>query len=243
MEITVRDLWNVLKRAFILMIICALLLALGAGIYTAKFVQKIYTSSVDYVLLVKEGSSAQTEKGTVESLNNALVVGAKAIPTLSSYLITETMMESVLRYVADMHALEPQNPDYVLEYTYTASALKKTFTFTLPEEETDLVFGVSCRAFSAHDSRVILNAFGAVVNERATNVVDDVFYIEACDPPKDGTLTSPSLSRNVLLAAVIGAVLPYIVFLIIALLDSRIKEEEDLKDSFEQPLLGQIPHF
>ena len=243
MEITVRDLWNVLKRAFILMIICALLLALGAGIYTAKFVQKIYTSSVDYVLLVKEGGSTQTEKGTVESLNNALVVGAKAIPTLSSYLITETMMESVLRYVSDMHALEPQNPDYVLEYTYTASALKKAFTFTLPEEETDLVFGVSCRAFSAHDSRVILNAFGAVVNERATNVVDDVFYIEACDPPKDGTLTSPSLSRNVLLATVIGAILPYIVFLVITLLDSRIKEEEDLKDSFEQPLLGQIPHF
>lgn len=243
MEITVRDLWNVLKRAFILMIICALLLALGMGIYTAKFVQKVYTSSVDYVLLVKEGGSTQTDKGTVESLNNALVVGAKAIPTLSSYLITETMMESVLRYVADMHALEPQNPDYVLDHTYTASALKKAFTFTLPKEETDLVFSVSCRAFSAHDSRVILNAFGAVVNERATNVVDDVFYIEACDPPKDGTLTSPNLSRNVTLAAAIGAVLPYVVFLVITLLDSRIKEEEDLKNSFEQPLLGQIPHF
>lgn len=243
MEITVRDLWNVLKRAFVLMIICTLLFALGMGIYTAKFVQKIYTSSVSYVLLVKEGTSNLTEEGTVESLNNALVVGAKAIPTLSSYLITETMMENVLRYIADMHALEPENPDYILEYTYTAGALKKAFTFTLPKEETDLAFGVSCRAFSAHDSRVILDAFGAVVNERASNVVRDVFYIEACDPPKDGTLTSPNLTRNVLLAGVIGALLPYAVFLVITLLDSRIKEEEDLKNSFEQPLLGQIPHF
>ncbi len=243
MEITIRDLWNVLKKAFILMIICALLFALVAGVYTAKGMQKVYTSSTDYVLLVKEGSSTTTESGSVESLNNALVVGAKAIPTLSSYLITETMMESVLRYIEDMHALDPENPDYILEYTYTASALKGAFTFKLPEEETDLVFGISCRAFSANDSRVLLSAFGAVVNERAVKVVDGVFYIEACDPPKSGSLSSPSLSKNVLLAAVIGTLLPYIVFLVIALLDSRIKEEEDIKNSFEQPLLGQIPHF
>ena len=215
MEITVRDLWNVLKRAFVLMIVCALVLAIGMGIYTSKFVQKVYTSSVDYVLLVKEGNSNLTEKGTVESLNNALVVGAKAIPTLSSYLITETMMENVLRYVADMHALEPENPDYILEHTYTAGALKRALTFTLPEEETDLVFSVSCRAFSAHDSRVILNALGAVINERAANVVRDIFYIEACDPPKDGTLTSPNLTRNVMLAGAIGALIPYAVFLVI----------------------------
>ncbi len=243
MEITIRDLWSVLKRAFILMIICALLFALVAGVYTEKGVQKVYTSSTDYILLVKEGVSTTTDDRTVESLNNALVVGAKAIPTLSSYLITETMMESVLRYVADMHALDPENSAYILEHTYTPSALKGAFTFKLPEEETDLVFSISCRAFSASDSRVLLSAFGAVVNERAVKVVDGVFYIEACDPPKDGALTSPSLSRNVLLAAVIGALLPYIAFLVIALLDSRIKEEEDLKSNFEQPLLGQIPHF
>ncbi len=243
MEITLSDLWNVLKRAFLLMLICALLLAAVVGIYTAKGVQKVYTSSTDYVLLTQNATITDIDKTSVESLNNALVVGAKAIPTLASYLITETVMESVLRYVDEMHAIEPENTDYILDHTYTESGLKSAFSFRLPKEETDLVFGVSCRAYSAHDSFVLLNAFGEVVNERAVNLLDQVFYIEPCDPPKEGSLTSPHLGRNMIIAGLIGAVLPYLAVLIVTLLDTRIKEDEDLKNTFPYPLLGQIPHF
>lgn len=227
------------------MVICALLLAVVVGIYTAKGIQKVYTSSTNYVLLTKNAnvSDADKDKATVESINNALVVGAKAIPTLANYLITETVMTNVLRYISDMHELYPDDPTYILDHTYTPSVLKSAFSFRLPSEENDLVFGVSCRAFSSHDSFVLLNAFGAVVNERSVNLLDQVFYIDACDPPKNGVLASPSLSRNVVIAVLIGALLPYMAVLVVTLLDTRIKEDDDLKNSFPYPLLGQIPHF
>ena len=242
MEITLVDLWNVLKKAVFLMLICAVIFALIAGVYTAKFVQKVYTSSTSYVLLVKNDSTT-SDKGSIENLNNALVVGAKAIPTVLDYVITETMMESVLRYIEDMHSIDPENPLYHLDHSYTPTVLKNAFAFQLPAEETGLVFKISCRAYSSQDSCVLLQAFGAVVNERAEKPLLGTYYIEPCDPPKAGALTSPNLSRNIVLAGLAGAILPYIAVLVITILDARIKKEEDLKNNFDYPLLGQIPHF
>ena len=239
MEITIHELWNILKKTFLLVLICAIVFATVAYVYTSSFVQKVYTSSTDYVLLVKNTD----EDMAVEKLNNSLVVGGKSIMTLSSYLMTESTMNNILRYLGDMHVIDPDNRDYVTDHSYTASQLRSCFTFIKPEEETDLVFGVSCRAYSAHDARVLLKAFGAVINERAESVLNNVFYIEECDPPANGSLTSPNVMRTTILAGIIGALIPYLIALIVTILDSRIKKEEDLKNNFEYPLLGQIPHF
>ena len=240
MEITIRDLWNVLKKSFILVLVCAIVFGGVAYIYTANFVQKVYTSSTDYVLLVK---NTEDSNMSVEKLNNALVVGGKSIMTLSSYLMTESTMKSVLKYIADMQVLYPDDPNYRLDHEYTERQLLGLFSFQKPEEETDLVFGVSCRAYSANDARVLLSAFSAIINERSASVLNGVFVIAECDPPRDGVKTAPHASRTALIAAVVGAAIPYLIFLIAKILDSRIKKEEDLKSNFDYPLLGQIPHF
>ena len=241
MEITIRDLWNVLKKSFILVLVCAIVFGGVAYIYTANFVQKVYTSSNEYVLLL-DRSNVDADR-PVETLNNALVVGGKTIMTLSSYLMTESTMKSVLKYVEDMRTLYPEDANYQLDHEYTERQLLSLFSFQKPEEETDTVFSVSCRAYSAHDSKVLLSAFGAIINERSAAVLNGVFIIAECDPPQDGVKTAPHASRTALIAAVVGAAIPYLIFLVAKILDSRIKKEEDLKNNFDYPLLGQIPHF
>lgn len=242
MEITIHELWNVLKKSFLFVLIFTVLFGAVAYVYTSSFAQKVYTSSTDYVLIVKD-SGENSEPTSVEKLNNALVVGGKSIMTLSSYLMTESTMSSILRYLEDMHKIDPENEDYITDYTYTSRQLLGCFSFIKPEEETDLVFGASCRAYTARDARVLLKAFGAVINERADSVLKNVFVIEECDPPINGTLTSPHVLRTTILSAIIGALIPYIFSLVVTVLDTRIKKEEDLKNNFDHPLLGQIPHF
>jgi capsular polysaccharide biosynthesis protein len=238
MEITLRDLWNIFKRCFAFVLLGAILLGALVYVYTANFATRVYISSTNYALFMTD-----TSENSVESLNNGIVVGAKSISTLNSYLMTRTTMENVLRYIDDMHALEPENADYQLVHEYSVSQLMQNFTFRQSEDDTDLVFGVSCKAYSPHDSYVLLKAFGAVMNERAENVLLRVFYIEECDPPAEGTLTTPHTARNAAIAAIIGAIVPYVIFLIITLVDSRIKDEEDLKKDFSHPVLGKIPHI
>ena len=57
------------------------------------------------------------------------------------------------------------------------------------------------------------------------------------------TPSSPNVSRNTVLGALVGAVIAVLYITIRFLLDVRIKDEEDLNSLFDLPVLGQIPSF
>ena len=100
-----------------------------------------------------------------------------------------------------------------------------------------------CRAYSPSDARVLLDAFGNIINERSSKLLSGIFHVEVSAEPKLGGLVSPNITMNALLGGVIGAVAPYAVVLIYTVLDTRIKTEEDIKSRFTYPILGQIPRL
>ena len=133
-----------------------------------------------------------------------------------------------------------------LGHTYTAKQLYNLFSFHAPDGDTTLVFTVSCSAYSSHDTYVLLTAFSNVMNERAEALWGkNTYMIELCTQPNEngGSLNYPHVNRITTIAAVAGAMVPYLIILAFTLFNSRIKKEEDLKNNFEYPLLGRIPHF
>jgi capsular polysaccharide biosynthesis protein len=46
-----------------------------------------------------------------------------------------------------------------------------------------------------------------------------------------------------MMGALLGAVLAAAVIVLLALLDTRIKDESDVEEMFELPILGSIPNF
>ncbi len=239
MEISVKDLWTVLKKSALFMIIGAVLLSLIFWCYTATAVQKVYQSSAKYILVPKSGTVED-----LSAMNNSLVVGGKLIPTLGASLMNEKTMESVLRFVEERHAQLEDDTYYVLENSYTPASLLSLFTFVVPNsEEITTVFTVRCKAHSSADARVLLDAFGNVINERSEKLLSGVFHVETSTVPKAGVLISPNATMNVLLGALLGAALPYAALLVYSVLDTRIKSEDDVKNRFAYPILGQIPHL
>ena len=249
MEITIKDLWLVLKKSVVLVLVGVIVVGLATYAYTKLAVQKVYASSADYILLSKEFGNLNDKDPlnpvgpTVAELNNLFVVGGRAIASLKAYLMTEETMERILRYIGDRHEAEPENPYYILTGSYSPASLLGNFSFAAPEEEANLVFRVSCKAQSSSDSRILMEAFGATINERSEPVLLDVFYADVCNPPQNGVQVSPNVTRNVLIGCLIGAVVPYLACLLYSVFDTSVKREEDLKDSFEYPILGQIPHM
>ena len=236
MEITLKDLWVTLKKSLVLMLVFALLFGTAFYVYNSRFATKVYSSSSEFILLAK-ATSIEDE----EELNNYLVVGVRAIPTLQSILMSEVTMESVLRHVKEAQELEPDNADWQLDGSYSAAGLLGSFSFQCDET---LVFTVRCRATSSKDSRVLLQAFAEIINERSEKVLCGVFEIEQSRIPTNGSKVSPNVGKNTLLGAVVGAVLTYVAVLIVSVLDTRVKREKDLKARFAQfPVLGQIPHI
>ncbi len=243
MEITIRDLWIALKKSFIFILIGAALFGTLFGFYTSTAMQKVYQSSAKY-MLVTQNMQANMGSDGMANLNNSLVVGGKLIVSLKEYLMTEKTMENVLRFVEERHALTPDDDEYVLENKYTAAGLLGLFTFLVPEEDTNIVFEVRCKGYSPNDSRILLDAFGSIINERASEkVLQDVFAVETTSAPRNGGLISPNMTMNVMLGAAVGAVLPYLITLVLSILDTRIKTESDVKSKFEYPILGQIPRL
>lgn len=237
MEISVKDLWRVLKRSFLFVLIGAVLLSLVFYFYTSTRVQKVYQSSAKYFLKPLNAAT------TTEELNNNLVVGSKYIDTVGSYLLTEETMNLLLADVERYAALEPD--EFKLDYAYTAGGLLGLFDFIGPgEEETNLVFQVKCRAYSANDSRVLLDVFGRIINERCqTSVLMGAYEAQTIAAPKSGAQIAPNAKMSALLGGVLGAAIPYVFFLVYSVLDTRIKSEEDIKSRFKYPVLGQIPHM
>lgn len=250
MEITIKDLWNVFKRFLILILVCAILCGAAAYFYTTKYMQKVYSSSIECVLLPRkditagETDAVGNQKSPEEVLNNYLVVGGRAIKSLARILMAENTMAAVLNDIKGMSESNPGDSKYITKSTYTANQLRKLFTFTMPEDDTDLVFTVSCNAYSAHDTYVLLSAFGRVMNQRADAFWgEETFKIELCEEPKMGVLGYPHVNRITAIATAAGALVPYFIVLAFTLFNSRIKKEEDIKNNFEYPLLGRVPHF
>lgn len=238
MEISLKDLWNVLRKSMLFVIVGAVLFGSLFWSYTTLRVQKVYQSSAKYILL------AQTDTtDNVADMNNILVVGGKTIRPLGNYLMNEKTMEAVLRFVRERHEQIPGDTEYVLDYEYTPAKLLSMFNFIIPgENELTTVFEVRCKAYSASDSRVLLDAFGSIINERSGKVLQKVFRVEISAEPRAGVLVSPNTTMNTLIGAVLGAAIPFVVVLVYTILDTRIKTEDDIKGKFTYPVLGQIPH-
>ena len=130
--------------------------------------RKVYSSSVECVLIPAETDGAVTpdasgtQKTPIEELNNFLIVGGRAIESLSRLLMAEDTMVAILNNIENLKAQNPGDQKYILESTYTATQLYGLFSFHAPEGDTNLVFTVSCNAYSAHDTYVLLSAFADV---------------------------------------------------------------------------------
>ena len=108
MEITIKDLWNVLKKSLILLLVCAILCGAVAYIYTTKYMRMVYSSSVECVLIPAETYGTVTPdasgavKTPIEELNNFLIVGGRAIESLSRLLMAEDTMVAILSNVENL---------------------------------------------------------------------------------------------------------------------------------------------
>lgn len=246
MEITLKDLWKVLKKSIIFMILGAIVFGAALYIYTDQTEAKVYRSSEKYYL------APLLPPTTAADMNNNLVVGAKHIPTLGDYLMTEDTMELVLKVAGEWAEVPQGNADpdawkkeWSLENKYSAKSLVGKFSFVAPsEDETNLTFWVRCTTNSSKDCRILLHAFGRIINERCkTAVLKDAYAVETIREAGNGAKIAPNPMNKAMLGFAIGAVLPYAFFFVLALIDTRIKTEDDIKSKFEYPILGQIPRL
>lgn len=222
-EINLTELVTAIVRKIWLVILCALVVGIGAYIYTDNFVEPQYRTSVKIYVNNKEST---TNASGVSA--NDLATSQRLVLTYVNILRSDTVLDKVA--------------DKIHETTgkrVSAAAIRGTMTAGAMEETE--IFEVFISNPNPEMCAVVANAIADVapaeiayfVEGSSTKIVD---YAKVPGAPY-----SPNVTQNTMIGMIAGALVAVAVVVLQTLLDVRIKGEEDLALISKAPVLGMIP--
>ena len=218
------DLWKLMGvylgrwKMIAFVTIAAAVVALG---YTALMVTPLYQA--DVMIYVNN----ITSEAQVDYITAANLATSQQLVNTYKNIITS---DSVLEVVAER-----------LNMGYTAKDIRAMLT-AAQVEETEIF-----EVYITHPDPVVAAQIANTVAEVAPGMIAEVVegsstkIIDYAKVPE--SRHSPSYKKNVLVGAMLGMVMALGYLTLAYLLDVRIRDDEDLTEYFDQPLLGQIPAF
>lgn len=233
-EIAFRDLLLVLKRCWWLVL--AVAIVLGAASYAfMKLTHKAEYTATATIWAI--GSNANTSNNNMQTSTYDVQIATYLINDYKELITTRSVMEVALE-----NAKSELSP----------AALKANTEITNAEESR--VMHVSVTASDPKEAQMLVNSlsneFCRRVNEKNKGVAADQentvekplvsVWEEAMVPTQ---ISNPISLLLVILIALLGAVIVYVVFLVIHLSDDKINTTEDVEKYLGLTLLGVIPNI
>ena len=217
MELSLSKLFSILWRRVGILIICSLV-GLCAAFSVSKFlIHPTYTASLKMCV-----RNANSQGSNLSDLNYYQKVVTTYTEWLDSYPFYEIVSEkSGLNY----------SPTEISQMV-TISVLNNTENFE-----------IKVNAPSPDDAKAIADAIETEAPARVVYFEKDaaVKTVESARIPV--APSSPNVGRNSVLGFLVGLILSGVVVVLMEMLDTRIKSEEDLSLLFDIPILGTVPGF
>lgn len=236
--ITLADLWNIfIKRWWILLI--ALVIGAGSGALTSILSYRaIYATDVVY-LIGYEGDFGNNSDLT--NANNGYIVVSRVLPNC----ITVVSQNKYYKAVADeFNTLPSQSQGRI---NLTADAVKASVTYEYTELTTEIhVRVITYNAQLSYDiASAIAKTFPEYIKENYPLTENSSLGCTLINIPE--VAKNPSNGRGLLGMTVgFGAgalILAYVVLLIIAVADDRVKSESEIADNYRVPVVANVPAF
>ena len=220
-EIDLLKLFGAFLRRWWLIVICGIVVAAGAWLFSAKFITPMYRAGV--TVYVNNSSSGER----IESISSGqMTASQQLVRTYVNIISSDKVLEAVIE-TAHLDCTAEQLRRMMTTEQVTNTEVFKVY-ITHPEPDR--------AAFIANAiADVAPGAIEDIVEGSSTKIID---YAKV---PK--ARFSPNIRKNTLVGGVVGVALALAFLTITFLLDVRIKEEEDLTAITTYPLLGSIPDF
>lgn len=179
--------------------------------------------------MYRTGISMYVNNTNVEDDKNHLT---SADLSASIYLVKGYMTVAKSDAVLEK-AAEKLNNEYTVEQLRNA--------ITVERVEDTVIFNLYVTLSNPEEAARIANVLAEVAPVEIARVIEgsSARVVDTAKVPTERY--SPSYSRNTLLGAVGGLLLAIVYITIMYLQDTRIKDENDLTDMFDLPILGRIP--
>lgn len=217
-EIDVFQLFKTLWKRKLMILIVALVTGAGAFAYSTFIVKPEYTSTTRiYVVNRNQGDKPGLT-------NQDLQAGTYLVKDYREIILSQDALEKVATN---------------LKLDMPAKTLASKVQVAVPADTR--IVSISVKDKQPEEAGRIANSLREVAAEKIVAVtrVSDVTTLEEARPAT--TPSSPNVRRNSLFGFLGGAVVTVIAFLLIELLDTRVKRPEDVEDVLQIPLLGLVP--
>ncbi len=191
----------------------------------SKFVMTpLYTASATLYVNNSKASISQTI-----SIND-IDTGRELVALYSEFIESDTVLEQVAATVSNETDL-----------AFTSDDIRGMLT-SGGVNETSLM-QINVTTSSPEISQIIANAVVDIAPDRITEFMDGssvrvVDYAKLPEAP-----SSPNIKKNTAMGFLLGAVISLGLVFLMELMDTRIKNEEDLKKLTEYPVIGIIPEI
>ena len=221
MEISFKDILRIIKKNIIFIVIISLLFSVCSFFITNFFIKKTYTATVKLYV-----STDYKNSNSGEDLS-AYNYSSKLVATYIEVLDTNNFYEAVSK---------------TLNSKYTASELKSRIKFTSVEGTE--VFKADVVSDSPAEAKNIADAVSKTAPTTIAEILSNNSKLKIVDEattPQNPT--SPSVTKNVLIALLIGLVLSIIIAFIRDYFDVKIKYDDEMTTICNVPVLASIPDF
>ena len=219
-EISLQEIFIILwNKAWVIML-CLVIGAITAFTLSKYVIDPTYTSRISMYV-----NNNQNPENTVANLND-INASQKLVSTYIEILKSDNVLEKVIEETG---------------VTYTPAEIRSMMSAnSLNGTE---IFEVKVTTEDADEAALIANTIAELVPEEIIRVVKagSVELIDRAMPATNPS--SPNVMLNTVIGLMLGGVLSVLGVLVAAMLDNRIKSEEDLKKNYDLPILGAIPNL
>ncbi len=214
-EINLVELYYVLKKRIIIILLTAIVFGAGSGIYFKYFVTPLYNSTAKLYILTKSTSVTQLmdiQLGSVLTLDYMELIYSR--PVIQQVIRNQKLDETYESLIPKISVVNPQD----------TRILNITVTYDEP-----------------NTAKAIVDELANVSRKRISSKMktDKPQIVESGHVNKGKV--SPRVKRNTMVAAVIGAFLAAGIIIVLHLLNDTIRSAEDIEKHLGINVLASIP--
>lgn len=218
-EIDLTVLLKIFWRKLWLILLVAVFCATTAGVITRVFIAPTYESG--FTAFVNN----KAETGTQTSVTNADTSAAESLAnTYAEILRSRPMLESAAKRAE-------------IEKNYKELS---SMVSTQIQSNTQLV-DVKVTAGSPDEAYTLAKSISEIAPGYLSDIVEGSSMKVVSKPVKNTQKVGPSLSRNGMLGAFLGALAVMIGLVIVEITDTRIKSQDELEETYGYSVVGVIP--
>lgn len=224
-EIDLRQLWEAIKKRWVIVIAIPIIAALTSGIVSFFILKPVYQAST--TLIVGQKASDSADQQAEQLLNyNVLQANQKLAKTYEQIAKSRTVEENVIEELN--LSLKPEE----LNDKITVSAVKDTEILEIAVQDND-------PQLAADIANTMVKKFSDSVVQ--IKKVDSVSIVDEAIAPNHPV--KPSKTKNIIIAFVAGLIASLGLAFLLEFLDNTVKSTKDVEELLDLPVLGVIPDY